>query len=71
MEMIDEIRLAVAELPIIYRSVFVLREAELLSYAEIAKTLGISEGTVKSRLNMARRLLRAKLAEEVAAARNV
>ena len=69
METIDAIRIAVAELPPIYRSVFVLREAEMLSYYEIAKVLEISEGTVKSRLHMARRLLREKLVKEVAAAR--
>lgn len=69
METIESIRTAVAELPAIYRSVFVLREAEMLSYSEIAEALDISEGTVKSRLHMARRLLRERLTKEVAAAR--
>lgn len=69
METIDSIRTAVAELPLIYRSVFVMREAEMLSYSEIAEALDISEGTVKSRLHMARRLLRERLTKEVAAAR--
>ncbi|MDD2201311.1 MAG: sigma-70 family RNA polymerase sigma factor [Firmicutes bacterium] len=69
METIESIRTAVAELPPIYRSVFVLREAEMLSYSEIAEALDISEGTVKSRLHMARRLLRERLTKEVAAAR--
>lgn len=40
------------------RSVFVLREAEDLSYREIAESVGIPEGTVGSRLNRARRELR-------------
>jgi len=69
METIESIRTAVAELPAIYGSVFVLREAEMLSYSEIAEALDISEGTVKSRLHMARRLLRERLTKEVAAAR--
>jgi len=36
------------------RCIFLLREVEELSYREIAKTLGIPEGTVGSRLNRAR-----------------
>ena len=64
-----EIRRAVARLPDIYRTVFLLRETELMSYSQIAGILGIAEGTVKSRLNMARRMLRETLGEEVKAAR--
>jgi len=64
-----EIRKAVARLPDIYRTVFLLRETELMSYSQIAGVLGIAEGTVKSRLNMARRMLRDILGEEVKAAR--
>lgn len=44
-----------------YRTVVVLREIEGLSYEEIAQVLGVSEGTVKSRLMRGRELLRRKL----------
>jgi RNA polymerase sigma-70 factor (ECF subfamily) len=64
-----EIGQAVVRLPDIYRVVFLLRETELMSYSEIADVLGIAEGTVKSRLNMARRMLRETLSEEVGSAR--
>lgn len=49
------------ELPEAYRSVFVLRTFENLSYEEIAEAAGCPAGTVKSRLNQARRLLRDRL----------
>jgi RNA polymerase sigma-70 factor (ECF subfamily) len=49
------------ELPEIFRSVLVLREFEDLSYQEIADTLGISIGTVESRLFRARARFRDKL----------
>lgn len=45
------------------RDVFVLREIQHLSYAEIGEALEISEGTVASRLNRARRRLQQVLAE--------
>ena len=44
------------------RAVFVLRVFEELSYQEIAETLGISPGTVMSRLSRARERLRGALA---------
>jgi RNA polymerase sigma-70 factor (ECF subfamily) len=49
------------ELPEIFRTVLVLREFEELSYQEIADTLGISIGTVESRLFRARARFRDKL----------
>jgi RNA polymerase sigma-70 factor, ECF subfamily len=52
---------AVLSLPDASRAVLVLREYEGLSYHEIADTLGIPLGTVMSRLNYARKLLREKL----------
>ncbi|HKR00477.1 MAG TPA: sigma-70 family RNA polymerase sigma factor [Pyrinomonadaceae bacterium] len=44
-----------------YREVVVLRDVEGLSYEEIAATLEISSGTVKSRLSRGRQELRRKL----------
>jgi RNA polymerase sigma-70 factor (ECF subfamily) len=52
---------ALASLAQPYRTVVVLREIEGLSYEEIAQVLGISEGTVKSRLIRGRELLKRKL----------
>lgn len=42
------------ELPAEHREILLLREVEDMSYAEIAATLGIAEGTVKSRIARAR-----------------
>src|SRR5437879_4951665 len=44
----------VGQLPVHHRAVFVLRELEGKSYAEIADITGCNLGTVKSRLNRAR-----------------
>ncbi|QUV99644.1 sigma-70 family RNA polymerase sigma factor [Chloracidobacterium sp. MS 40/45] len=52
---------AIQTLPEKYRAALVLRDVEGLSYDEIAGILNISEGTVKSRINRARGLLRDKL----------
>lgn len=49
---------ALANLEPDLRVVFLLREVDGLSYFELAKVLDIAEGTVASRLNRARRLLR-------------
>jgi RNA polymerase sigma-70 factor (ECF subfamily) len=48
---------AVAGLPADQRAVFVLRAVEEMSYAEIAESLGLSLGTVMSRLFRARERL--------------
>lgn len=48
---------ALAQLPADYRIVFVLRMQEEMSYADIAATLKINEGTVMSRLHRARQRL--------------
>lgn len=53
---------ALADLDLLYRAPLVLREIEGRSYLEIAEVLGVSEGTVKSRLHRGRHLLKEKLA---------
>jgi len=60
-ERAEKVRQAVLELPPASRAVIVLREYEGLSYQEIADTLSIPMGTVMSRLNYARGLLRKTL----------
>ncbi len=52
---------AVLSLPDACRAVLVLKEYEGMSYREIADALDIPVGTVMSRLNYARNLLKAKL----------
>ena len=53
---------ALADLPPEYRAAVVLADIEGLSYEEIALTLGIKLGTVRSRLSRARARLRESLA---------
>jgi RNA polymerase sigma factor (sigma-70 family) len=47
-----------------HRAVLVLRYFDDLSYQEIALTLGVPLGTVKSRINHALKLLRVRLGDE-------
>jgi len=54
---------ALKALPSDQITVFVLRVFENQSYREIAQALGISEGTVMSRLHRARNKLKAALAD--------
>ena len=54
---------ALNELPFEQRTAIVLREIDGLSYEEIAFSLGIAIGTVKSRLTRAREALRVRLRE--------
>jgi RNA polymerase sigma-70 factor (ECF subfamily) len=55
---------ALDRLPFDQRSVIILREVDGLSYEEIAYSLGVAVGTVKSRLTRARQALRVQLREE-------
>ena len=54
---------AISSLPEKYRTVVVLRDIEGKSYEEISAVLKLSDGTVKSRINRARNLLKEKLKE--------
>ena len=53
---------AIRSLPPMYRAVVVLRDVEDLSTEETARTLGLTEGAVKTRLHRARIFLREALA---------
>jgi len=57
---------ALKALPPDQRAIFVLRVLENQSYREIAQTLDISEGTVMSRLNRARKKMKEALADYLA-----
>ena len=52
---------AIATIPEKYRLSLVLRDVEGLPYEEIAHVLGIPGGTVRSRINRARAMLKRKL----------
>jgi RNA polymerase sigma-70 factor (ECF subfamily) len=54
---------ALDQLPFDQRTVVVLREVDGLSYDDIAYSLGVAVGTVKSRLTRARQALRRELRE--------
>jgi len=60
-EQATQVRAALMRLPVDSRTVLVLREYEGLSYQEIADTLRVPLGTVKSRLNDARGRLKDEL----------
>jgi RNA polymerase sigma-70 factor (ECF subfamily) len=57
-ELDEGLRLCLDGLPETYRMAFVLRTFDNLSYTDIAASSGCPEGTVKSRLNQARKLLK-------------
>ncbi len=64
-----EVRLAVSaaveELPAYYRATVVLRDVVGWTSAEVAEALGISIGTVKTRVHRARLFIRKRLAESL------
>jgi RNA polymerase sigma-70 factor (ECF subfamily) len=62
-ELAARLQNALDHLPFDQRTAIVLREIDGLSYDEIAFSLGVAVGTVKSRLTRARQLLRAELRE--------
>ena len=55
------VREAVKELPDEFRDAVVLRDLQDLSYEEIAETLGVALGTVRSRIHRGRVMLQRKL----------
>ena len=57
------------ELPADYRTAFLLHDVEGLSNPEIAETLQVKLGTIKSRVQRARLFLRKRLADYVGADR--
>jgi len=64
-EVRDLLQAAITELPVIYRSVFMLRAVQELSVEETAACLGVSEDVVKTRFLRARAMLRERLATRV------
>jgi RNA polymerase sigma-70 factor (ECF subfamily) len=56
---------AINGLPEKYRTAFLLRDVQELPYEEVAKVLNVPLGTVKSRVNRARMMLREKLKPRV------
>jgi RNA polymerase sigma-70 factor (ECF subfamily) len=60
-ELREALRTAVAELPDIYRHVFILRDLEELNIEETSQAMGISVGVVKVRLHRARIMLQKRL----------
>jgi RNA polymerase sigma-70 factor (ECF subfamily) len=60
----DTVRRAIAELPLEFREMVILREMEGFSYKEIADLAEVPMGTVMSRLARARKLLLKSLTRE-------
>jgi RNA polymerase sigma-70 factor (ECF subfamily) len=60
-EFYERLKLAIADLPVAFRTTIVLREIEGLAYEEIAEMTGVSLGTVKSRIARARAKLQSVL----------
>lgn len=64
-EVTERVRAAIRKLPEKYRTVIVLRDLQGLSYEEIEAVVGCPLGTVKSRVNRARLMLRDNLKDFV------
>jgi RNA polymerase sigma-70 factor (ECF subfamily) len=59
----DRLHAAIAGLPDGYRKVFVMHDVEGYTHLEIARALGVAEGTSKAQLSRARAKLRVELAD--------
>jgi RNA polymerase sigma-70 factor (ECF subfamily) len=59
----DRLAKAIDDLPEIYRTTLIMHDLEGYTHTEIAETLGVAEGTCKSRLSVARAQLRVALAD--------
>ena len=64
-ELVQYIHQELRHLPKEYQTVLILRELDELSYKEIAHVLGISVGTVKSRVHRGRLLLKERLSSYI------
>ena len=53
----QQIREGIAQLPAYHRGVIVMREVKGMTYEDMARTIGVSKGTIMSRLFHARRKL--------------
>jgi len=62
-ELAEQIQKAIDELPPYHRAVIMMREIEGMSYAEMAKAMRVSKGTIMSRLHHARHKLQRLLKE--------
>jgi RNA polymerase sigma-70 factor, ECF subfamily len=62
-EIAARLQTALDELPSYHRAVIVLREVEGMSYEEMARSVGVSKGTIMSRLFHARQKLQRALAD--------
>ena len=67
----SDVEVALAALPPTFRVAVVLCDVEGLSYEEIADTLGVKIGTVRSRIHRGRSLLRKALAHRAPGPRRV
>lgn len=63
-ELVDRIAYGMEKLGSKHREILILRNVKNLSYEEIAQILGISVGTVKSRIARAREALREKMGDD-------
>ncbi len=64
-EIQDAVQTAILALPEQYRAVILLRHQQELSYADIARTLGLPIGTVKTHLFRAREMLHKHLSKRI------
>lgn len=62
-EIRNKLEAALDALPVYHRGVIVMREVEGMSYEEMAESMGVSKGTIMSRLFHARQKLQRALAE--------